>query len=164
VSESCHTCDWVMSHMWVSHVTHVSESCHTCEWVMSHMWVTHVTHVSDSCETSEAHLRCDMSHIWVSHVTHLAESCHTSEAHLRCNLSHIWVTHAHTSVAIFHICVCTCHFTNVYVQSISHISYVKLTYMPNNLYLCLTQLIHYPHIRATWLFHICQRTCTYVQE
>jgi len=29
--------DWVMSHMWMSHVTHVKESCHTCEWVMSHI-------------------------------------------------------------------------------------------------------------------------------
>jgi len=27
---------WVMSHMSMSHVTHVKESCHTCQWVMSH--------------------------------------------------------------------------------------------------------------------------------
>jgi len=30
----------------VSSVSGVSESRHTCEWVMSHMWVSHVTHVS----------------------------------------------------------------------------------------------------------------------
>jgi len=29
--------EWVMSHIWMSHVTHMNESCHTCEWVMSHM-------------------------------------------------------------------------------------------------------------------------------
>jgi len=28
-----------MSHIWPSHVTHVNESCHTCEWVTSHMWM-----------------------------------------------------------------------------------------------------------------------------
>ena len=26
---------WVMSHIWMSHVTHMNESCHTHEWVMS---------------------------------------------------------------------------------------------------------------------------------
>ena len=29
--------EWVMSHIWMSHVTHMNESCHTCEWVMSHI-------------------------------------------------------------------------------------------------------------------------------
>ena len=28
---SRHTCEWVTSHMWMSHVTHVNESRHTCE-------------------------------------------------------------------------------------------------------------------------------------
>jgi len=37
MNESYHTCEWVMSHMWMSHVTHVCEPCHTCEWVMSNM-------------------------------------------------------------------------------------------------------------------------------
>ena len=27
----------VMSHIWMSHVTFMNESCHTCEWVMSHI-------------------------------------------------------------------------------------------------------------------------------
>jgi len=42
--------EWVMSHIWMSHVTHMNgschESCHTCEWVMSHMWMSHVTHMN----------------------------------------------------------------------------------------------------------------------
>jgi len=29
INESCHTCEWVMSHTSMSHVTHVNESCHT---------------------------------------------------------------------------------------------------------------------------------------
>ena len=30
MNESCHTYEWVMSHMWMSHVTLMNESCHTC--------------------------------------------------------------------------------------------------------------------------------------
>ena len=41
---SCHTCGWVMSHIWMSHVTHMKESYHTYEWVMSHIWMSHVWH------------------------------------------------------------------------------------------------------------------------
>jgi len=29
-----------MSHIWMSHVTHINESCHTYEWVMSHIWMS----------------------------------------------------------------------------------------------------------------------------
>ena len=28
---------WVMSRIWMSHVTHVNESCHTYKWVTSHI-------------------------------------------------------------------------------------------------------------------------------
>jgi len=51
VNESCHTCGWAMSHVWMSHVNHVNESCHACKWVMSHMWKSHVTHMNESCHT-----------------------------------------------------------------------------------------------------------------
>jgi len=29
----------------LSHVTHMDESCHTYKWVMSHIWISHVTHM-----------------------------------------------------------------------------------------------------------------------
>jgi len=45
-NESCHTREWVMSHLWMSPLTHVNESCHTCKWVMSHVWMSHVTRVN----------------------------------------------------------------------------------------------------------------------
>jgi len=69
-NESCHTYNGVMSHIWMSHVTHMNESCHTHEWVMSHIWMSHVTH------------------IWMSHVIHMNESCHTYEW----VMSHIWMS------------------------------------------------------------------------
>ena len=83
--QTCRAWEWVMAHMWVSHVAHVNESCRTCEWVMSHMWMGHVAHVNESCRT------CDwvMSHIWMGHVTHVDEACHTCEW----VMSHMWLRH-----------------------------------------------------------------------
>ena len=91
---------YIMSHIWMSHGTHMNESCHTYEWVMLHIWISHVTHMNESCRTYEwvmAHIWMSyvrtyewvMSHIWVSHVTHMNESCHTYEW----VLSHIWMSH-----------------------------------------------------------------------
>jgi len=109
-TESCHTCEWVMSHFWMSHVTHtvwpkqghevewvkahLNESCHTREWVMSHMWMSHVTHLNESCHTysltkSRTMRWNESKHIWMSHVTHVNKSCHTFEW----VMSHIWMSH-----------------------------------------------------------------------
>ena len=73
MNESCHTCDWVMSHMWLSHVTHVIESFPLWNGVMSHVWRSQVTRMKESCNTYEG----VMSHIRMNHVTHTKESCHT---------------------------------------------------------------------------------------
>ena len=50
--------EWVMSHMWMSHVTHMNESCHTYEWVMSRIWMSHVTHMNESCHTYDTIRSC----------------------------------------------------------------------------------------------------------
>ena len=104
MNESCHTFEWVMSHISMSHVAHMSESCRTYEWVMLHIWMSHVTNMSESCHTYEIFLTQGMWHIldelcptntandrvmshthsgWRSHVTHtqqMKESCHTHTA------------------------------------------------------------------------------------
>jgi len=36
----------------MSHVTHMDESCHTCEWVMWHIWMSHFTHTNESYHTT----------------------------------------------------------------------------------------------------------------
>jgi len=41
-------------------------SCHTCEWAMSQMWMSHVTCVNDY------HVTCH--NIWMIHVTHSMET------------------------------------------------------------------------------------------
>ena len=56
-----------------------SESCHTCEWVMSHICMSHHTYDWDieTYQTSEITIRTwVMSHMWMSHVTHMHESSH----------------------------------------------------------------------------------------
>ena len=73
-----------MSHIWMSHVTHMNESCHTCEWVMSHIWMTLLIcmkepcHINDWAENAQCHVyECAMneqchcnahSYIWMSSV------------------------------------------------------------------------------------------------
>ena len=85
MNEACHTYEWVMSHIWMSHVKHMNGSCHTHEWVTSHIWMSHVKHMNESCHTHE----WVMLHVWMSHVTHMNGSCHTYEW----VMSHIWISH-----------------------------------------------------------------------
>jgi len=102
---SCSTLKWVMSHIWMSHVTHMNGSCHTmtescsaynCVWssrtmTLTRSWhchvtapvplVSYVTHMNESCHTYEW-----VMSIWMSHVTHMNESCPYESV-----MSHIWV-------------------------------------------------------------------------
>jgi len=91
-----------MSHIRMSHVTHMSESRHTYECVTSHicafpcrlLYVSHcsITHTNESCHTYE-----------FSHVTHMDESCHTYgwvKPHIRMrkeschtHVPSLWVSH-----------------------------------------------------------------------
>jgi len=52
--EECHTHEWVMSHLWMSHVTHMNESCHTYEWVMPH------TYMNEPCLLAPHSIVCSM--------------------------------------------------------------------------------------------------------
>jgi len=45
----CQLYQWVMSHVWMSHVTHMCESCHTYEWVMSPESIRFVIHMNAWC-------------------------------------------------------------------------------------------------------------------
>jgi len=42
------THEWVMLHVWTSHVTRMDESCHTYECVVSHVWISHITCMHES--------------------------------------------------------------------------------------------------------------------
>ena len=49
-----------MSHMWMSHVTHMNESCHTCECVVSQIWVWNA--YAAACEHVHEHIRHKRRH------------------------------------------------------------------------------------------------------
>ena len=76
MNESCHTYEWVMSHVWMSHVTHTHESWHAYEWVMSpvrvvqhHCRSTAVAHVHASCRTPYTYERvCHTYELVMSHI------------------------------------------------------------------------------------------------
>jgi len=91
-----------MSHIWMSHVTHMKASCHTDECVVSHPYMSHVIHIAEFTPThlgrmnESCHTRD--KHIWMSHVTHthlgrMNKSCHTRG-------EQIWMSHV-THVADF---------------------------------------------------------------
>jgi len=65
---SCHTYDYVTSHIWMRHVTLMDLACQTYERVMAHLWtrqhvemknMSHVTRMTASCHTCE----CVMTHV-----------------------------------------------------------------------------------------------------
>jgi len=58
----------------MSHVTHPNESCPTYSWVISHVFMNHVTNIHKSHGT---YGWWAMSHILMSHVPHIRESCPT---------------------------------------------------------------------------------------
>jgi len=93
----------VMTHITMSHITHVNESCHTCSWVMSHksrhsalcceedannhQKLSHVAHSNESCRTCE----WAMSHVATSHTAHVNESYHTRQWAMSHTWMHSWV-------------------------------------------------------------------------
>jgi len=87
-----HLPEWVMSLIWMKHVTHKNASWRTYEWVMSHIRMSHVTHINTSCHTYD----WDMPHIRMRQVPHVNEACHTQE----------WVT-CHVMSHVSHIRICT---------------------------------------------------------
>jgi len=119
MNESCHVmytlckqrssrCQkWVMSHLWLSHITTMNESRCIYEWVMSRnvyaaqatleqvsrtshvrRWLSHVTHMNVSCCTN-GWIISHNAHVWMRHVTCMNESWHTYEW----AMSLIWMSH-----------------------------------------------------------------------
>ena len=133
---------WVMSHTWVSHVSHMDESWHKYEWVMSvmgHIWMIHVSHMNESCHP----YKWDRSHICMSHVSHMDESWHKYK-------DHIWMT------VEFKVC-------DSYVCAMTH------PYVRHDSSMCETWLIHmwdmtHTYICETWLIHTRDMTHPYVRH
>jgi len=136
LNESCHTCKWVMSNIWMGVVTHkchhvrgrqsfrhlkwvmshmwMSHS-HTYEWVMSHIWMSHSHTYGCVMSHSDIWDNKDNNSVFMSEVTSLFgtlnESCHI------CGrvTSHIWMSHVtHINESQSHVWMC--HVTPRYLR------------------------------------------------
>jgi len=131
MNETCHAYEWVMSHIWISHVTHISSShgpfrCFVCvyAWVTSHIWMSHVAHMNSSCHTfphptnpfiassvymneSRHTYEWVMLHIWISHVANISsshESFHCFVYVCEWVMSRIWMSHVAHMNETCHAC------------------------------------------------------------
>jgi len=110
MNESCHTYEWVMSHIWMRHVTaeprirhtwsyicifyyyllnllrfinlNLDPYCYCCLKPRLHIWMRHVTRINELRRTDELF----MSHVWTSRVTRMNESFFTCKR----VMSHVW--------------------------------------------------------------------------
>ena len=127
-NEPCHRCKWVMSHMWMSRITHVNGSCHTYAWVIAHVrkpchtceWV--ISHICqryvDKARTEmsqHTHQRV-MSHMCTNHGTHINESCHAHQSVIS-HTSTRYVTHINES--------CHTHQRVMSHTSTSHVTHIN---------------------------------------
>jgi len=123
ILKKTHTYEWVMSQMWMSHVTHMNRKTSFLRarstsglrilvsryvWVMAHIWVSHVTHMNESCHTygwvmsviapTYCHVthKWVMSHIWMSHDVSPAHMCAIEPAYCNTLATHCTTLH-HTA-------------------------------------------------------------------
>jgi hypothetical protein len=145
--------EWVLSHVSMSHVTHMNGSCLTYEWVMSHIWTSHVSHMNASCHTYE----WVMSHISMRHVSHmrmpyLYMSFSSKEPYYQwlfcrkwsATWSILWVFATLYHWVMSHICACirlrytthmdeSCHTfervkSQIWMSHVTHMDEARLTY------------------------------------
>jgi len=114
-----------MSHIWISHTTHVGDgkSNYTYECSMQHTWTMtrHVTHMNKPYHTHRWWQF--MSHIWILHATRMGNdaSCRTNES-----TSHRWMSDTRMSHNLTcHTCererytyewAATCHVTHISIN------------------------------------------------
>ena len=134
------------------------------ENVVSHVWMSHVTHMSHVTQMS--HVTFDLiwenvvSHIWMSHFAHMNESCYTNEScHIpvdwMCDMTRLCVTWLILMFDMTHSFVqikwsrtpweTSCH---TYKLVMLHIRY---PYVWHDAFLCVP-----------WLIHMCDMTHSYV--
>jgi len=140
-----------MSNVWMRHDTY-NTPCHIYEWVMSHIWTSHVTCKNESCPIQrgsrypvdaplrECHIQWVMSNVWMSHVTY-NESRHTYEwvmSHITRLVIPTWLlSRRHLRVCHIHTCMndVTCKESrqmNEWVMShvwMSHVTYNESCHM-----------------------------------
>jgi len=163
MNESWHTYEWVTSHIWMSHVTHVNESCHTYR-VMSHIWMSHVTHINQSRHTYE----WVMSNMWMSHTSHMNESRNASHIWIH-HGRHIWTSHGthinesrHTNEWVHSCATCLNYteFIHVWRDSFTYIHFTM--YVCSHMYKWVMSHIHHMYKWVMTHLHTYISQCVYV--
>jgi len=184
MNESCHIHEWVMSHTWMSHVTHMNESCHIHErfvhasdlnlnhdsfniWHDSFIYATWLIHVCDMTRSCMWH----DSFIYVTLLifTHSKRICAcllwswptqcllqyvTWLLHI-CDMTHSCIWHDSFMYVIW--LLYTCHVTRFHTQQAdSRMPTLILTYSESH----MTHLCVWPDsfMYVTWLIYICDVT------
>ena len=65
---------------WMSHVTRMNETCGSCEWVMTHKWVSRVLHMDEAQMSNVAHANAPEHVTWMSHV--MLHHCMPQKSHI----------------------------------------------------------------------------------
>ena len=65
---------------WMSHVTRMNEAWGSCEWVMTHKWVSRVLHMDEAQMSNVAHANAPVHVTWMSHV--MLHHCMPPKSHI----------------------------------------------------------------------------------
>jgi len=179
-SDTCRIYEYE-SHIWMSHVTHINESCHTYEWVMSHIWrLIHMC--SFICQTLVASMNMShvrhLSHIWIwvmsdtcriySYMRQVSDMTHSYVRLLRINYEYFLFPLSSPPLSAwapllyiihYYILYCTCTTWLIHMCDMTH------SYVWHDSFICVTWLIHMydmahsyvchdSFICATWLIHM----------
>jgi len=142
---TCDTYEWVMSHIWMSHVTHINESRDTHEWVMWHIWIRHITshirwssacltHMNESRDTYE-HV---MWHAWIRHVTHRNGSYHT-----------VGRVKIYAQTLFTHLCI-ICEIPYSYTRTRPHYTWHTCPRTCCNVYVCVCVCVRLNSVCVHW--------------
>jgi len=132
LNETCRTCECVMPHMWMSHVTHsdellecatsslcheLYETCRICECVISHIWIRrrNIRNSIRSCHT----FKSVMPRMWISHATHVSEACHVQRCAVGvCQLNQSSKCHKLDDSRIRSVSMCALQLTATHCNSL----------------------------------------------
>jgi len=160
--KSSHTYKWVLSHIWMSRVSHINESrrihepCtirlthingsyQTYEWVVSPISVSHVTYTKYVRYDSHIFEGNCTIHIGIRHVTHINESFHTYK----------WVNVTHINESCHTYKRITSHARPMYDMTHTHKWVLSHIWMSRVSYVIKSRHLHEPC--TIWLTHICRQ-------
>ena len=140
-----HTYEWVLSHIYLGHITHMNESRHTYKWVTSHIWVRPGANENTSCHARMWVMSHNDSFIrvtWHSYVWHYY-SCVGHDMLTRVT----WLIHACDRHIHIYDMTHSCEWHGVFMCDKAH------AHLRHNSFVHVTKLTC-----VTWLIHTCHMT------